>query len=359
MFDALDAGTTFCFVHFNERVPPYDKFGYETGQMDREGMQECYQGQIGYRWLDRFSIKPIQTDYLLLSGKLHRTEFKRFLDKWGTSHNFFSTYNKAKFDDVILAIDDHVMAFSLNVRNSRIIYLPFQRDFSRKDDFVDAIQTLIDALLTYITRSLTELPSWASQPFFQEEANIQSDCDELERKLEETREHLQIFEEAKSLLFQSEYELESLIPKFIVQNLEILTERDEKYKEDFWILNRDEEKAIISEVKSVVKGFKKSAIFSLYNHRETNGLDEDFPAVLVANCNLQAGSWEDKDRPIDKQDFQVAAQNNILIVRIEDLLRLWDLRRSEKISSEEIFNLLLNEKGWLQVNPDLEINVNA
>ena len=102
----------------------------------------------------------------------------------------------------------------------------------------------------------------------------------------------------------------------------------------------------------------KSAIFSLYNHRETNGLDETFPAVLIVNCNLQAGSWKEKDRPIDKPDFQVATKNNILIVRIEDLLRLWDLMQIEKITSEEIFNLFFHEKGWLQVNPDLEIKIN-
>ena len=281
-----------------------------------------------------------------------------FLDKWGASHNAFSTYNEAKFDDVISVLDKYVLAFSLNVRNSRIIYLPFQRDFSRKDDFLYAIQTLIDSLLTYITKSLTELPGWASRPFFQEEAVIQAEYDKLERKLEETRNHLQSFEDVKSLLFQSEYQLESNIPQFISQNLEIPTERDEKYKEDFWILNHDKKRAIIVEVKSVVKGFKRSAIFSIYNHREANSLDESFPAVLIVNCNLQASSWENKDRSIDKQDFQIAVQNNILIVRIEDLLRLWELKRTGSISSEKILGLLSNEKGWLQVNSKLQVKVN-
>lgn len=105
----------------------------------------------------------------------------------------------------------------------------------------------------------------------------------------------------------------------------------------------------------MIKGFKKSAIFSLYNHREVNKLDESFPALLVVNSNLQAASWADKDQPIDKQDYEVAAQNNILIVRVEDLLRLWDSIRKEALGSDQLFDLLTSTKGWLHVTRDLDV----
>ncbi|MCJ7533617.1 MAG: hypothetical protein MUO64_21655 [Anaerolineales bacterium] len=124
--------------------------------------------------------------------------------------------------------------------------------------------------------------------------------------------------------------------------------------EDFWLLNDKNEKAVIVEVKSMVKGFKKSAIFSLYNHREENKIDESFPALLIVNCNLQAGSWNDKDRQIDKQDYEVAAQNNILILRVEDLVRLWDAVNKGKLKPEEVLALFTSKKGWLQVNRSLE-----
>ncbi|HKP71431.1 MAG TPA: hypothetical protein VJT82_00745, partial [Pyrinomonadaceae bacterium] len=98
-------------------------------------------------------------------------------------------------------------------------------------------------------------------------------------------------------------------------------------------------------------------IYDLYRHRDENGLDESFPALVVANCNLQAGSWKDKDRAIDKQDYQVAAQNNILILRVEDLVRLWEAIRQGIRSPKDVYKLFISEKGWLEVAQDLSIAI--
>lgn len=75
--------------------------------------------------------------------------------------------------------------------------------------------------------------------------------------------------------------------------------------------------------------------------------------MLIANCNLQAGSWADKDRMIDKQDYEVAAQNNILILRVEDLVRLWNSIRTGKLTHQEVLGLFLTKRGWLRVTSDL------
>lgn len=120
-------------------------------------------------------------------------------------------------------------------------------------------------------------------------------------------------------------------------------------------LNDSGEKVAIAEVKSYVKGFKRGGVYSIYNHRETNKLDEDFPAILFANCNLQAGSWNNKDRPISKQDYEIAAQNSILILRIEDLVRMWDVFRKGIIDKQKILNILTNFKGWLSVDSNFQI----
>jgi hypothetical protein len=105
----------------------------------------------------------------------------------------------------------------------------------------------------------------------------------------------------------------------------------------------------------LLKDLKVVPFFSLYNHREENKLQESFPGLLIVNCNLQAASWKEKDRVIDKQDFQIAAQNNILILRVEDLLRIWDAVRKEKLPAEDVLSLFRSKKGWLQVSQDLQI----
>ncbi len=120
-------------------------------------------------------------------------------------------------------------------------------------------------------------------------------------------------------------------------------------------MNDSGEKLAIVEVKSYVKGFKKGGIYSLFNHRETNKLDENFPAILFVNCNLQAGSWSNKDCPISKQDYEIAAQNNILILRIEDLVRMWDAVRKGVLDKQTILNTLTTFKGWLSVDSNFQI----
>ena len=61
---------------------------------------------------------------------------------------------------------------------------------------------------------------------------------------------------------------------------------------------------------------------------------------------------EEKDRKIDKQDYEVAAQNNILIVRTEDLVRFWDAVQAERLTPEDVLDAFTAMTGWLEVQPD-------
>jgi hypothetical protein len=92
----------------------------------------------------------------------------------------------------------------------------------------------------------------------------------------------------------------------------------------------------------------KNAIYDAYNHRESNDLPESFPALLFVNCNLQAASWAKKDIPIQRADFEIARDNNVLIIRIEDLVRAWEAIEHGKFTKEEFVKTLTSEKGWLE-----------
>jgi len=352
--EALDEGTTFCFVHCDESVPEYNQYSSSTGYMEEEHIVACRERQLGFRWLNIFSVRPLHCREPILWGDVKRAEFRPFLQKWGASHNYFSTYGERKLDDIIYQMQEHPVAFSMKARRGRIMMMPFQRDFDRPDDLKDAIYTLVDCLLTYITKSLTELPDWAQTPFFTAEKTVYDECQELEQRLDERRKALEPFVAAKELMCQAEYTLERTVVAFITQHLRLRTERNEQFKEDFWILNASGERVVLGEVKSYVKGFKRSGIYSVYNHRETNKLPPEFPALLVVNAHMQAASWEEKDRPIDKQDYEIAgqAQTNVLVVRIEDLVRLWDALRAGRLTPETILEALTTKRGWLEVQSD-------
>lgn len=355
MIDALDAGTCFCFVFFNEYIPRKDQYEHTTGFQDQGTMDILSRVQIGYQWLCSFSIAPKYSESTILVGVAKRQEFRDFHLKWGASHHWFSPYGEGVIDELLIAIDDTPLGFAVNARKSKILFLPFQRDFQRKQDFLNGLNCLIDSLLTYITRSLAEIPTWAQEPFFQREREIHEVRTKLETQLEEQTQALLPFEEIKSLLFQSEYSLESSLPVFFSSRLSLAVERDEKYKEDFWILDENGMRAIMVEVKSAVKGFKKGLLFAALAHRETNDLPDTFPTLLIVNCNLQAGSWKEKERPIDKQDYEIASKHHALILRVEDLVRLWYLKETRVIESQRVLDLLKNSRGWLEVTPSYVI----
>jgi len=188
--------------------------------------------------------------------------------------------------------------------------------------------------------------------YFGEEERLFQEKSHLKDKLTECEGKLDIFYSAKQLLFQSEYGLEDALPKFLKEQCGINIKREETYKEDFWILNLKGELVAICEVKSYVKGFKKSGLFNLYSHRESYNLEENFPAVLFVNAHLNAASWEQKDKPIDKQDYEEAADKHILIARIEDLLFAWQAIREGVLGSDQLLNILVKEVGWIKFKID-------
>jgi len=354
MLEALNAGTRFCILHYDEIVPEHDGHNVKQGYMDEDDIRKCRRSQIGFRWLDGFSIKVSRVERLIFSDRgTRRNEFRKYMTRWGTTKNLFKPYGEGSFSDIISGLgENYAVAFTLNCRRGKLIYVPCQRDFSRPDTLSAAFTTLIDSLITYLTKSRMELPEWAKVPLFDDERKLAEEKAGLECRLTGYQEKLDIFHSVKQLLFQSEYALEEALPKFLQERCKISTQREETYKEDLWLLDPVAQKVVICEVKSYVKGFKKSGLFNLYNHRESYGSDESFPAVLFVNANLNAASWEQKDRPIDKQDYEEAADKHILIVRIEDLLFAWQALRQGKIDSNKLLDIFQHNVGWLKFKKD-------
>jgi hypothetical protein len=358
MLDALDKGGCFCILHYDEEVPPYDQYNLDHGQMDRRGIEECESTQIGFRWLHRLRIRPYRKDSPVLNAALERSEFKLYQERWGASKNLFKPYGGGKFQDVILSLGNgYAIGFTLSVRRGKIIYLPCQRDFQRPQLIEECLTDLVNSIITYMTCSSTEIPPWAAVPLFPMEADLRTQLSELELKIESLKGDLEPYQIAKTLAFLSEYEFEKAVPEFFTSHLGLPTLRHEEYKEDFWILDSRSERIVIAETKSHARGLKRSDIYSLYNHREANELDETFPALLVINAHLNAGSWKEKIRRIDAQDYQIAASHNILIARIEDLLFAWNAIAEERISQEELLSTLLTENGWMEVSEDGAVTI--
>ncbi len=67
---------------------------------------------------------------------------------------------------------------------------------------------------------------------------------------------------------------------------------------------------------------------------------------------MTGSSWKGKDRPADSTAYKAASKENILIVRLLDLMRLWSQVNENKITLEKAQEYLQNEKGWLKISAD-------
>jgi hypothetical protein len=352
MLEALDEGAVICFVHHDEAVPGAFQDYSETGYQDEDAVRECFNSQAGLRWLLHSKIQIGKKESVILQSEVKRGEFNSFLRKWGASRNYFKTYGEGKFDDVICTPYNwkkgYATGFCINFRRGLIVYLPLQINHSQPDDFRDSVLSLVDSLLTYKARRIRELPAWAKEPLFEKEKLLQARRIFLLAEVEKVESETAPYEEAKSLLLASEQALEIALPAFISARLGIPTERNEKFVEDFWLLDKERKKSAICEVKSVMKGFKKGAIYDVYNHREKNDFPESFPALLFVNYNLQVGSWAKKDTAIQASDYKIAVTNNVLIVRVEDLVRIWEGMVKGTISAQDVIKQLTTLTGWLE-----------
>lgn len=360
MSAALEAGACFCILHYDEDVPSESNklSSANYGYMDEFGIARCMDRQIGFRWLVKFQIRPYRSNVPIIAAAPKRNEFKLYGEGWGASKNYFKPYGKHKFDDVIFSVnDEYALGFSLSAKRGKILYLPCQRDFNRLPLIEECLTTLVNSIITYLTRSSAEIPSWGATPLFSRETELWARLSDLQSEIDVVQEDLQPYQVAKELAFLSEYGFEEAVPKFFNTHLELATLRHEEYKEDFWILDSQSEKIVIAETKSHARGLKKGDIYSLYKSREANGLDDTFPALLVVNAHLNAKSWKEKLRPIPPQDYQLAAQNNILVVRIEDLLFFWNSIVEGRYSQDELLSIILKENGWMEVQKDGDFRI--
>ena len=237
----------------------------------------------------------------------------------------------------------------------RVLYLPFQAGMTIAA-ITEGFCDLIDCLITYRTRCSREVPQWAAESLFPEERVAATRVSEIREQIVAAEASLAPYQEAKTLAFLAEHAFESDLPAFISSAFGIPTERLEKYEEDFWLLDGSGKRIAICEAKSTNRGCSKAFIYSAYNHREANNLGEDFPALLFVNAHLNASSWQEKLKPIDPQDYQVAAKDGVLIMRVEDLLGCWYLMRQGNLAKDNLLAMLLTEKGWIQVVPDFSFH---
>ena len=301
---------------------------------------------IGHRILRRFGFMPKFADRDTSEYKVKRGEFEKYLDNFAAGSVW--VHGPSDSPEDIICFDDHgeVAGFCLPVARGNLFFLPYLQ--TERLDFRNAMTTLVSAIFTYLSKVAIEEPDWVKDFVFHSERPLLERKLELEREISALDSKLSHFQSLRSLLWQRDYALQRSVPN-LFQQLGIETRQDEVYEEDFWLTAGTEDKAI-AEVKSGNGNVTRQDIGQLDSHRKARQKGDDFPALLVKNTFAKVQNIKDKDKRVEPNVCQRAIDDNVLIMRTLDLVRLYDLVSQGQLQQSELTHVVLTESGWLRVD---------
>ena len=160
----------------------------------------------------------------------------------------------------------------------------------------------------------------------------------------------------KSILYQTDKLLQNTV--ITILN-EILDYEDnafvDKMEEDYKI--KKEEVTFIIETKGLSRNIKGEDISKTSNHVEIyldeldeKNITENVKGIYIAATQRNKKVEEREETP-DRQ-IKLAKRNNILIIRTEELLKVFEDFRNKKINTEEIIKLFSEQSGELKYNKE-------
>jgi hypothetical protein len=217
-----------------------------------------------------------------------------------------------------------------------------------------------DVVLDFLSRlpQLQDYPTYLDAIELHDEAALRAELGEIERRREAIAEELAEDRRTKQILFFAELDLEHEVVRFLDEELDIAARHVPGTDEDFRLLDESGEECGIGEVKGYErKSVPRTDLARVAIHRAEAGLDEDAPALLVANTFHAATSVSERDQPIAPNVFERASDDHILIVRTLDLIRLKQLALAGKPQTDKLVEALRQRGGWFEVDADFEIQL--
>ncbi len=277
---------------------------------------------------------------------VRRSEFKSYIDDVGATQSYFS---QSVVDEVICyAYEDLVTGFSKKIGKGLLLFIPTVWGSTGIGYVVEHLKRLTTALVSYSTRVILQPPKYISQFQFREEKDAREEINKImQEEIRPLQTKLERYEEMKSILWLGDKNLELAINTFL-QKIGFLTQTDEIYEEDLWIMSR-KEKQIMVEVKGLNKNLTRQDISKLDEHREAREVPQ-LTGLLIANTFRIADSIENKNEPFPPNVIEKSVNSNLLITRTIDLCRIVDyLEETKQNIASTLTGIMLNKRGWLTI----------
>lgn len=296
-------------------------------------------------FMQRNGISPTKLQERVDTFHINRGEFKPFLEKYGIASSKITFSG----DDFTILCSEVQGVYGI-AKGSKIICLPYHLVVNNVYTLDEFYTTLVDCILAYNAKIYYEVPNWLSDFTFKTELPLIEKKKSIEEKLNKLELQLKDYEEYKRILFLGDDVLKDEVRNLLNKGLGFLVEDNEIYIEDLWVNDGKNNPIAIIEVKGLNENVKYGDISQLVTHRERQNLQFDFPAILIANTMMKATtSIKDKEVDIHPDIVKHAINNNVLIIRTLDLLKVSDLILSKTKKATEFLDLIKTKTGWLLV----------
>ena len=211
-----------------------------------------------------------------------------------------------------------------------------------------------------------EEPEWFNDIKILDDVNIENEVSQIEEeitKLQKKKENqlikLDENKEIKSVLYQTGNKLQKIVNKMLDEMLEYeYKEFIDEMEEDYRICKG--ENIFLIETKGLLGNVKRSDVSKTDCHvqiyidkLEEEGKDQDKEKVkgIFIVANQRKRKIEERDKLPERQ-ITLAEKYNILIIRTEQLLKLYEDFRNKKIKTQEIIELFKTQIGEFKYNKE-------
>lgn len=281
---------------------------------------------------------------------------------------------KLNFEETVTVVGKNKIeaSFYFDETNCKIVTSVTRSDKSDKvtsikveDNLYYTTLNLIDSpeeLICFLSKNKlmklddTEIPDWFEKINFFDDVEIKENIQKIEMQIEELEkskakelERIKANNEIKSILYETDKGLQNKVIKILKEMLEC--EDDDfvdEIEEDFRVKKKDV--TFIVETKGLSKNVKGTDVSKAFDHvlMYEEKLQEEEKQENVKGIFIVAIQRE--KNPIEREELAdrqvvIAKRNNVLIIRVEELLKLFEVYRKQEITTGEIIEQFKSQNG--------------
>jgi hypothetical protein len=208
--------------------------------------------------------------------------------------------------------------------------------------------------------TVEEYPAYLETLEVHEERTVRKRIEDLETEISSLKKSLEDSQRSRRILLMGDTDLEKETSYFLSEFLGLKAQAPEEGGEDFSLVDGDAKRWCIGKVRTIAAGnVTKEHVARLMIARMQAEMAETAPALFVANTFQAGKTLSERDQPVPADVAKRAAEDHVVVVRVMDLVRLFQRAASGMPTGEQLAEALRAGGGWFEVDEALNVKIHG